>query len=386
MAGKSKKGVGEVETLFFDHPDRFMLAGGDKLEGFTLAYETYGELSPARDNAILLFHALSGSQHAAGSNSEVAGLEGRWTSECHTGWWDSFIGPGRALDTDRYFVVCANYLGGCYGSTGPASMHPDDEKPYGSRFPRVSLSDVVGSQLELLDFLGIDRLHAAVGSSVGGLLALQLATDHPARVHNVIPIASALATSPLQHLLNFEQITAIESDPNFRGGDYYDGMHPDAGLALARRISHKTFVSIETIERRARHEIRQPGEHLSWYDLNLSLESYMLHQGNKFVRRFDANTYLRIVDAWQRFDLVGARGTALSDAEVFEGCDDQRYLVFTIDSDVCFYPEQQARLKQALDKAGVSNMHITVHSSKGHDSFLLEPELFTPHLAYALGN
>lgn len=383
MVGKPKERIGEVETRFYDYPDRFPLACGEELDGFTLAYETYGELSPSGDNAILLFHALSGSQHAAGSNRQVAGVAERWTAECHEGWWDSFIGPGRALDTDRFFVICANYLGGCYGSTGPSSPHPTDGKPYGSRFPRVSLSDIVRSQLALLDHLGVGRLHAAVGSSVGGLLALELATDQPGRVHNVIPVASAMATSPLQHLLNFEQITAIESDPNFLGGDYYETAHPGGGLALARRISHKTFVSIETIEKRARHEIRQPGEHLSWYELNLSLESYMLHQGNKFVRRFDANTYLRIVDAWQRFDLVGARGG--SDADVFEGCRDQRYLVFTIDSDVCFYPEQQSRLKQALDDAGVPNMHITVHSSKGHDSFLLEPELFTPHLAYALG-
>ncbi len=382
MVRKSSEGVGKVESRFFHYSESFPLASGGALESFDLAYEVYGELSPAKDNAILLFHALSGSQHAAGINPEVPGLGDRWTSECREGWWDLFIGPGRALDTNRYCVICANYLGGCYGSTGPSSAHPADGKPYGSRFPRVSVSDIVRSQLALLDELGIDRLHAVVGSSVGGLLALQLATDCPDRVRNVITMASSMVTSPLQHLLNFEQISAIESDPHFRHGDYYEGRHPDAGLALARRISHKTFVSIETIERRARGDIKQPEDHLSWYELNLSLESYMLHQGNKFVRRFDANTYLRIVDAWQRFDLVGESGGV--DADVFKRCEDQHYLIFTIDSDVCFYPEQQSRLKLALDQAEVPNMHITVHSQKGHDSFLLEPELFTPHLAYAL--
>jgi len=383
MVPKPTEGIGETETQFFHQPDTFPLDCGSELAGYTLAYETYGELSPAKDNAILLFHALSGSQHAAGITTSVPGIGDRWTNECQTGWWDDFVGPGRALDTNRFFVVCVNYLGGCYGSTGPASPHPDDGKPYGSRFPGVTIADMVRSQLALLDELGVDTLHAAIGPSVGGLLALQLATDCPNRVRNVIPIASGLTTSPLQRLLNFEQILAVEGDGNFNGGDYYDGPGPKSGLANARRISHKTFVSIETLEKRARTEISQPHDQLSWYKLTRPLESYMLHQGAKFVRRFDANTYLRVVDAWQRFSLV--EDEKKKSPNPFLNCQEQRYLVFSIDSDVCFYPEQQARLTRELTEAGVHNMHITVHSSKGHDSFLLEPDLFSPHLAFVLG-
>jgi len=379
-------GVGNVQTQFFNDPNPLELFCGEHLHEQTVAYETYGTLNEKRDNAVLLFHALSGSQHAAGFNNAVEGVGSRWNSECHEGWWDPFIGSGRALDTDQFFVICANYLGGCYGSTGPSSPHPEDGKPYGSRFPKISIGDMVRAQIRLIDHLEIEQLHAIIGSSVGGLLALELASRYPDRIKTVVPIATSLTTSPLQRLLNFEQILAIEGDPRFNGGDYYEDSHPDAGLALARRISHKTFVSIHTLEKRARHEIRQPQGHLSWYEINRTLESYMMHQGSKFVERFDANTYLRIVDAWQRFGLVDESTPEGSDrqAKVFENCRDQRYLVFTIDSDVCFYPDQQAQLAAALNDAGVENTYITVHSDKGHDSFLLEPKLFTPHIAYAL--
>ncbi len=348
-----------------------------------MAYETYGELSAAKDNAILLFHAMTGAQNACGWTESVEGVEGRWTDECKQGWWDGFIGSGKALDTDRYFVICANYLGGCYGSTGPASVNPATGKRYGSAFPRVGLSDIVDSQLRLLDALGVGRLHAVLGGSIGGMLALDLAARHPERVKIVVPIASGSHTPPLQRIHNFEQIYAIESDPNFCGGDYYDGAHPDRGLALARMISHKTFISLRTLEARARDEVKQPEGHLSYYQVRHTIESYMLHQGNKFVERFDANSYLRIVEAWQSYDLAEAAG-AETVAAALAVCKGLRFLIFSIDSDVCYYPEQQAEVAAALTAAGVGNMHITVHSTKGHDSFLLEPDLYTPHLVFTL--
>jgi homoserine O-acetyltransferase len=237
--------------------------------------------------------------------------------------------------------------------------------------------------MRLLDALGVRRLHAVIGASIGGMLSLSLATRYPDRVHHVMPIGSGADVSILQRVLNFEQVTAIEGDPNFRGGAYYGGPRPDTGLALARRIAHKTFISLAALKERARDEVltRQPP--IGWYSMNSPAESYMLHQGLKFVKRFDANTYLRILDAWQWFDLCAEGGAAAFD-ELFARCRGQRFLVFSMDTDLSFYPEQQRHLVHLLKHAGVPAMWITVHTEKGHDSFLLEPELFTPHLAYAL--
>ena len=377
-----------VESQFFELPATslpFKLRSGQQLDAVTLAYETYGELNADKSNAILLFHALSGSQHAAGTNPSVPGLGDIWTTECQTGWWDDFVGPGKALDTNKFFIVCANYLGGCYGSTGPSSINPSTGKPYGGSFPSVCMADIVNSQIELLNHLGINCLHAVIGASLAGMLCLSFATRYPDRVRLVIPIASSLRSSVLQRIHNFEQIYAVERDPNFRGGDYYEGAHPDEGLALARMISHKTFVSLGTMKNRARDEVRQPDDDLTFYHVNFPVESYVLHQGKKFVRRFDANTYLRILEAWQKYDVAQEAGVA-SYAEAFTSCHHQRYMVFSIDSDVCFYPEQQEALASTLETAGIPVRRITVHSDKGHDAFLLESQLFTPHLAYTLEN
>lgn len=380
--------VGEVETKFltFGNADEpFVTASGDTLPGITLAYETYGELNAARSNAILLFHALSGSQHAAGTNKAVPGLDGRWNEEMYPGWWDGFIGPGRALDTTKYFVICANYLGGCYGTSGPASVDPATGQAYGAKFPRVTVHDIVRSQLPLLDHLGIEKLHAVIGTSLGGMMALDLAVHFPGRVTNVITIGTGLRSHGLQQMHNLEQIIAITRDPDFRGGDYYGTPGPLHGLALARMISHKTFLYADVIEERARVDIVQPATDLPWYRISRVLESYMLYQGQKFVKRFDANSYLRIIDAWQQFDLY-ADAKARGASSIFAGCQDQRYLVFTIDSDCCFYPDYQTEICGELKRASVPHMRLTVHSEKGHDSFLLEPNLYTPHLAYALSH
>ncbi|MBP7948786.1 MAG: homoserine O-acetyltransferase [Verrucomicrobiales bacterium] len=375
----------QVTTQFFHCREPFMLRTRETLPEFTLAYETYGQLNADRSNGILLFHALTGSQHAAGVNPSVEGVEGRWTEECVSGWWDLFIGPRRALDTEKFFIICVNYLGGCYGSTGPSSVNPLTGRPYGADFPTLRFADIVDSQMKLIDSLGIDCLHAVVGSSVGGIMALSLATRYPQRVKTVVSIGSGHQTSMLQRVLNFEQIFAIESDPNFKAGNYYDGPLPERGLALARMIGHKTFISLDTLQRRARQEIRRKQDNLSWYELSHSVESYMLHQGRKFVKRFDANTYLRVMDAWQWFDLL-AEAEVKSLPELFARCRGQRFLVFSIDSDACFYPSEQQELVRLLETNGVPNTHITVHSGKGHDSFLLEPLLYTPHLVYSLSD
>ena len=379
----------ETRTRFFQTGspvDPVRLRDGGHLPGVTLAYETWGELNPEHSNAVMIFHALSGSHHAMGLNRSIPGVGGLWQPEMHDGWWETMIGPGKAIDTDRYFVICANYLGGCYGSSGPASENPLTGKPWGSTFPAVSAADQVEVFIQLLDHLGIDALQAVVGPSVGGLIALTFATRFAARVRNVVVIASGFKTTVLNRLILFEQILAIENDPHFNGGDYYEGAAPLYGLVLARMISHKTFVHLDSIERRARQDVVQPDDVLAWYRVRDQFQSYMLHQGKKFVRRFDANTYLRIIDMWSRYDAT-QEGDAETPADLFERARlaGQRWLVFSIDSDFCFYPEEQAELVKHLEEAKVDVMHIIVHSDKGHDSFLLEPDLYTPHLTWVLG-
>jgi len=379
-------GVGRVSTKIHSlghGGEPFKFRGGSQFPGLVLAYETYGTLNKSRDNAVLLFHAMTGSHHAAGWNPENPAAGGLWNEECHLGWWDDFIGPGRALDTDKLFVVCANYLGGCYGSSGPTTINPATSRPYGPEFPRVEVPDIVDSQLQLLDHLGISKLRAAVGSSIGGLMVLDLAARFPERLELAVPIASGSAVMPLQRLLNFEQILAIEGDPDFADGNYYDKRSPERGLSLARMIAHKTFISLAALDRRARREVRQPGEHFGTYKLVSPHESYLLHQGKKFLARFDANSYLRIVEAWQRFDLCQSTGLPNLLASL-QSCRNVPFLLFTISSDVCFYPEEQEHLEVQLRLAGAKVSRVTVLSDKGHDSFLLEPHLYENELRTAL--
>jgi len=366
--------------------DPVRLRDGALLPGVTLAYETWGELDAEHANAILVFHALSGSQHACGFNPALPEVGEFWQPELHEGWWQSLIGPKKAIDTRKFFVICANYIGGCYGSSGPASINPNTGKPWGGSFPAVTAADQADAAVRLLDHLGVDQLNAVVGPSVGGLVGLTFATRHPQRVRNVISIAAGFKTTVLNRLILFEQILAIENDRHFNGGDYYDGQPPLYGLALARMISHKTFVHLDAIENRARQDVVQPDDVLAWYRVRDQFQSYMLHQGKKFVRRFDANTYLRIIDMWSRYDAT-LEGDAESPAALFARAHqaEQHWLVFSIDSDFCFYPEEQSELVKHLEAANVEVMHITVHSDKGHDSFLLEPKLYTPHIAWLLG-
>jgi homoserine O-acetyltransferase len=372
-------------THFFNHEETFALRDGSSLPAIRIAYETWGTLNADRSNAILLFHALSGSHHAAGINAEIPEVGELWQPELHQGWWEDMIGPGKAIDTNRFFVICPNYLGGCYGSTGPASLNPKTQKPWGSQFPSISAADQVNAVALLIDSFGIETLHAVVGPSVGGLIALTFATRLPNRVRNIISIAAGFKTTVLNRLILFEQILAIENDPNFNGGDFYDESPPLYGLALARMISHKTFVHLDSIEKRARQDVIQADDVLAWYRVRDQFQSYMLHQGKKFVKRFDANTYLRIIDLWSRYDAL-FEGDAESPHELFERCarNGQKWLVFSIDSDFCFYPEEQSELVNHLEASRVDSMHITVHSDKGHDSFLLEPDLYTPHIAWLL--
>ena len=377
--------IGRVQTRFFEYDDPanpLRLLVGPAFPRFTLAYETYGRMNADRSNVVLVYHAMTGTQHAAGINTEVPGLDGRWTDEVHEGWWDGFIGPGKALDTNVFHVVLRNYLGGCYGSTGPASINPGTGTVWGPSFPVLRMCDIVDSQMKLLDHLGVRRLHAVVGASIGGFLSLLTATRYPDRVNIVVPIGTGVETTIYQRIINFEQVTAIEQDPNFRCGNFYDGSPPGQGLAL-RGGSCTRRSSRSTPSRSGRGEVMSNKPPYGWYEMNHPVESYMLHQGEKFVRRFDANTYLRLLDAWQWFDLVGESGAA-DFHDLFRRCRGQEFLVFSIDSDLSFQPQEQAKLVHLLKAAGAPVMWITVHSDKGHDAFLLEPRLFTPHIQQVL--
>lgn len=377
-----------TETKFIEFGginEPYALLDGGQLPGIQVAYEAWGELNADKSNAILLCHALSGSHHVRGHNGGIDGVGDLWQEELHQGYWEEFVGPAKAIDTDKYFVICANYLGGCYGTTGPRSVNPETGKPFGRSFPHVRIADQSDMMARVIAGLGIEKLKAVVGPSVGGLISLTFANRHPEKVETVISIASGFKTTVLNRLILFEQILAIENDRNFNGGDYYDAEAPDYGLALARMISHKTFVHLNAIERRARQDVRQDDEALSWYKVRDPFQSYMLHQGKKFVKRFDANTYLRIIDMWSRYDAV-AEAEVDSVEQLFKSGKEHghRYLVFSIDSDFCFYPEEQAELVGHLEANDVDCMHITVHSDKGHDSFLLESHLYAPHISYIL--
>ena len=369
--------IGNVQTQFYKLGQPFPLESGETLDNLVLAYETYGELNADASNAVLLFHALTGSQHAAGQNLEVDGVGKLWTDECQIGWWDKFIGPDKALDTNKNFIICVNYIGSCYGSTGPASINPKTGERYGNTFPRITAWDVVNSQIQLLDHLNIQHLHGVVGASLGGMLSMLFATRCPERVENVIPIATGMETSVLQKILNFEQIIAIRNDKDFQDGNYDPETPPIKGLSLARMISHKTFVSLRDLERRARSEIIPHQLIGNFYSLSHPVESYVQYQGDKFTQRFDANSYLRIMDLWQNFKLP-------KPSSLFQNCTNQKYLVFSINSDVCFYPEEQRAIVEALKEQKIEVTYLTVHSELGHDSFLLEPELYSPYIHFLL--
>jgi homoserine O-acetyltransferase/O-succinyltransferase len=345
-----------VETQYLDLPQPLPLDCGRELRGVRIAYETYGALNDRRNNVILVCHALSGDAHAAGitpgalSAGEVEGRD--------LGWWDSMIGPGRAFDTDRWHVICTNLLGGCRGSTGPSSIDPTTGRPYGSAFPPLTVADLVRAQRALLAELGIESLACVTGASLGGMQALEFAVDYPELVRGVVAIASTARLDAQGVALNSVARNAITSDPDFAGGDYYGtGRTPDAGLAVARQIGHITYLSKHSLK------AKFPGD-------RFAVESYLAYQGEKFVHRFDANTYLLLSRALTRFDLQLDR---FLDARA-------RFLLLSFTSDWIYPPACSDELAEALSAAGREVEHVTLETTYGHDSFLLEDELQAPHI------
>ncbi len=335
------------------------LVSGDKLDGVEIAYTTNGILSENGDNAILVFHALTGSHMLAGQFAKKDNPDIPWNEELETGWWDDFVGPNKIIDTNKYFVVCANYIGGCYGSTGPNSNDPTTRESYGYNFPSIYFKDIEVSQKLLLDHLGVKSLEAVIGPSIGGLMALEFCTLYPNFVNKFISISSGYKLSTIQLLHNLEQayILNLSKDSKERKQEY---------LSLARMIAHKTYISLELLSKRAENRSLYD-DHLIEGFLDSPQESYMMHQGEKFVERFTPESYNSIIKGWQNFSL---------DTKSISNLKNIKTLVISVDSDVCFYPEEQIDFVNVLNDNKIQNTYHMIQSTKGHDSFLLEPELF----------
>lgn len=342
-----------------------------------MEYETYGALAPGRDNAILVFHALSGDAHAAGWDRNAEHDDRTWRGR-RPGWWDSMIGPGKGLDTRRYFVICSNVLGGCYGATGPSSLDPETGRPYGLRFPVVTVGDWVRLQKRLIDHLGIHRLLAVAGGSLGGQQAMEWALAAPDRVRGAIVLAAAPRLSAQGLAFNAVARRAIMCDPGFLGGDYYGEASPGAGLGLARMIGHITYLSETSMARKFGRRL-QNGERPGFrFDPEFEVESYLEHQQQAFVERFDANTYLYITKAMDYYDAAAWGDGDLVRAASRAGCS---WLVASFSSDWLYPPDQCFEWANALRRAGSVVTYRDIESSYGHDAFLLETEKVTEMVA-----
>lgn len=359
--------VGIVERQYFtfavDEP--MPLDSGEVLGPITLAYETYGQLNPERSNAVLILHALSGDAHAAGFHTQ---------SDRRPGWWDDCIGPGKAFDTDKYFVICSNIIGGCQGSTGPGSIDPQTGKPYGLRFPVITVGDMVRSQCHLIDHLGIERLLAVAGGSMGGMQVLEWTASHPGRVCAALPLATTACHSPM--LISFGEVgrQAIYADHNWNHGDYYDGPHPHSGLALARMIGQITYLSEESMHHKFGRRLEQRERFGYDFDTDFAVESYLHYKGSQFTERFDANTFLYVTKAMDYFDLSNGHRNL---AAAFANSAHITYLVVSFTSDWLYPAYHSKEIVSALTAVDADVTYCNLQSTWGHDAFLLEVETMT---------
>jgi len=350
-----EKVVSGYET--FHHHERFLCDWGGELPEFSLAYETWGKLSAARDNAVMLHTGLSSSSHAHSQPNNT-----------HDGWWEAFIGPGKPIDTDRFFVICSNLLGGCYGSTGPAATNPKTNEPYATDFPILTVNDMVRAQLLLLDHLGIARLHASVGSSLGGMQSLQLPAIAPERVDRIVSISAAARSYPQSIAMRFVQRQAVMLDPDWQGGRYYGSSFPHRGQKVAREIGTTTYRSgPEWQERFGRERI---GDGVPTLDEDFSVEGYLVHQGEKFCLQYDPNSYLYISKAMDLFDVTapGPDGRPLIENVRAPA------LVIGVTSDILFPSWQQREVADLLAAQAVPTSFIEIDGHYGHDTFLIDLE------------
>ncbi len=341
-------------------PEEMHLESGAHLGPVTIAYETYGTLAPDRRNAILVLHALSGDAHAAGVHS---------TEDEKPGWWDCMVGPGKGIDTDRFFVVCSNIIGSCLGSTGPSSINPANGLPYALDFPVVTIGDMVAAQRALIDHLGIERLLCVVGGSIGGMQVLEWTLRYPERVAAAIPLATTMRHSALAIAFNEVARQSIMADPNWNHGDYYGREAPALGLAVARMIGHITYLSDESMRLKFGRRLQDKGDFSFNFDADFQVESYLRYQGRKFVDRFDANSFLYITKAADYYDL-GKQHGAGSAVRAFAKAV-AKFLVISFTSD-WLYPTYQAReIVKALKKSGRDVSFCEIEAEWGHDAFLI---------------
>jgi len=353
-----------VEKKFFtfaEPPNEMILDCGARLGPITLAYETLGTLNKNKSNAVLVLHACTGDSHVAGYYSE---------EDQRPGWWENMVGPGKPVDTNRYFVICSNILGSCMGSTGPSSINPKTGAPYGFDFPMVTIKDMVEAQKHLIEHLGIKKIMSMLGGSVGGMQVLRWCTDYPEMVASAIPIATTTRHSAQAIAFNEVARQAIMSDPNWQGGNYYNGPGPDHGLAVARMIGHVTYLSDESMRGKFGRKL-QNRTNLS-YDFNgdFEVESYLRYQGSKFVARFDANSLLYITKAGDYFDLERDDGNLL----VKDDLSHIRFLVISFSSDWLYPTYQSKGIVSALKKSGSDISFCEIDARWGHDAFLMPNE------------
>lgn len=352
--------VGKVSPQDFTFNEGLKLQCGQLLAPITLRYETYGTLSPDADNAILIEHALSGDAHVAGYYSE---------SDEKPGWWDTMVGPGKTFDTNKYFIVCSNVIGGCSGSTGPGSMNPATGTRYGMDFPFVTIADMVHAQKKLMDHLGIRKWLCVAGGSMGGMQVLRWALLYPDCMESIIPIATTSRISAQSIAFNWVGREAIMSDPEWNGGHYTD--QPDRGLAIARMLAHITYLSEESMRRKFGRKLQSAKDYSFDFDKDFSVESYLEHQGMRFVDRFDANAYLYITRAIDYFDVADKSNGDLAKGLLPIQC---KTLVVSFSSDWLFPPEQSREMVRGMLKNGLDVTYCNIKSSYGHDAFLLEDD------------
>jgi homoserine O-acetyltransferase len=365
-------GAVTAQKAQFDAPLR--LKGGAELPAFEIAYETYGELNAARSNAVLVCHALNASHHVAGFYEN---------EKNNIGWWDNLVGPGKPLDTRRFFVIGSNYIGSCFGSTGPASINPASGRPWGADFPVVTVEDWVEAQARLADRLGIERFAAVIGGSLGAMQALQWTLSYPERVRHSIVIAAAARLTPQNIAFNEVARQAIMTDPDFHGGHYYDkGVVPTRGLRIARMIGHITYLSGEAMSEKFGRLLRRGAPGFD-FDIDFEIESYLRYQGDKFSSYFDANTYLRITKALDYFDPAADFGGNLSTALARASA---AFLVVSFKSDWRFPPARSREIVRALLDNRRIVSYLEIDAPGGHDAFLLEDPRYHNALRAYFGN
>lgn len=359
MQDPTSVGIVTPQSVRFDTP-LHLKSGAVLDDGYELVYETYGELNAARSNAVLVCHALSGNHHVAGSYAD---------QPKSLGWWDNMIGPGKPIDTRKFFVIGVNNLGGCHGSTGPASINAKTGKPYGADFPVVTVEDWVETQVRLADQLGIDRFAAVMGGSLGGMQAMQWTLNFPERVQHALVIAAAAKLTAQNIAFNDVARQAIITDQDFHGGDYYShGVVPRRGLRLARMLGHITYLSDDSMAAKFGRELRN-GTYGFGFDVEFEIESYLRYQGDKFADQFDANSYLLMTKALDYFDPAHEHNGDLSAAFHAATAD---FLVVSFTSDWRFSPERSRTIIKALLDNELNVSYAEITSSHGHDSFLME--------------